>query len=139
MLAWVCTRSIACMLWIIAWCFHGNPNSGYDSHTFACFGDCIFLLGCLAQPQYKAFRLVTLYLCLLVFLICWVFFFCLFACLFFVCCVVVVVVSWRPILCWREIENKLIWDKERWEKDKWSRGRENWVLDEWKRNIISIK
>ena len=84
MLAWVCTRSIACMLWIIAWCFHGNPNSGYDSHTFACFGDCIFLLGCLAQPQYKAFRLVTLYLCLLVCLLCWVFFF-LFVCLFIFC------------------------------------------------------
>ena len=26
--AWICTRSCAYILWLLAWCFHGTPNSG---------------------------------------------------------------------------------------------------------------
>lgn len=57
-----CTRSSACMLWLLSWCLSGTPNIGrYLSLTLLTpCGTPIFLLDSLVQTQYEGFCLLIL-------------------------------------------------------------------------------
>lgn len=48
---WVFFGSSVCMLWLLAWYFHGNPNSGrgYVSDSFFCSLDSFPLAGLLCS------------------------------------------------------------------------------------------
>lgn len=58
------TRASACMLWLLARCFCGTPNSGNGriSDCFACFWTYFLLQVWLTQPCYEDLCLVLVYL-----------------------------------------------------------------------------